>query len=130
MSILREAMTAYLSGLTTKTGNKIRWKDCAGELTIELIDADKEIYILRRYMDDFLFEYEYEADDIQKRIVYRNNRMVSRTHFRNGQMHGEHELWHHDGSLMDSLNYKNGTLHGKGIYNSQEVEYDNGFQIK
>ena len=50
MTLLHDAYTAWLAGITTKTGNEIHWEDEDGNpITIEPVDVSKEKYILRGY---------------------------------------------------------------------------------
>ncbi len=54
MTVLHDAMTAYLSGLATKKNDKeIWWVDKYGEkITVELVNADLETHIIRYYCED------------------------------------------------------------------------------
>lgn len=90
-NILQEALVALLSGLTTKTGNEIYWKDKFDQdITIEIIDIEQEEYIVRTY--------------------YENGQKWWETEYRNGQRHGKDIGWYKNGQKYREVEYKNDKL--------------------
>jgi len=91
MSLLHDAYTALLSGLTTKTGNEINWEDEEGEpITVEPIDINKEIYKVRHYWPNGNKHWEI---DYQK-----------------GQIHGKQIEWRENGEVKLEELCENGKL--------------------
>ena len=96
MTLLHDAYTAWLSGITTKTGNEIHWQDERGKpITIEPIDISKEKYIVRYY--------------------YSSGSKWSKQEYQNGQLHGKSVGWHESGKKWWEYEYQNGQRHGKSI---------------
>ena len=117
MTLLHDAYTALLSGLTTKTGNEIHWQDERGDpITIELVDVSKEKCIIRTY--------------------YSNGNKQYETEYQNNKCHGKETLWDKNGNKLWERNYRNGRPHGKHIswYENGnklcEMEYRNGVRVK
>lgn len=113
MSILHDAYTALLSGLTYKTGNEIHWQDKNGyPITIEPIDIKQCKYIIREY--------------------WNNGQKYSEKEFQNKQLHGKYFLWYYNGQKAWELKYQNGRRHGKIIgwwengLKMQEEEWKDG----
>ncbi len=67
MTLLHDAYTAYLSGLTTKLNEKeIWWQDKYGfKITVELVGVDLETYVVRYFYEDgnLRFEMNYCKDE-------------------------------------------------------------------
>jgi len=95
MTLLHDAMTAYLAGLTTKLNEKeIWWQNESGfKVTVELVDTDSEQYIVRRYYDNgnLWWQDNYckdkrhgscidylENGDLLSVYVYENGKTISR----------------------------------------------------
>ena len=113
MTLLHDAYTAWLAGLTTKTGNEIHWQNKNGiPITIEPIDMEKEKFVIRRY--------------------YSNGNKWWENEYQNGQLHGKFIRWHENGNKYREYKYQNGKPHGKYIewYENgskwREIEYKNG----
>jgi len=103
MSLLHDAYTALLSGLTHKTGNEIHWYNKDGcPITVEPIDIESESYMVRRYREDGSLRWE---------INYLQD-----------QPHGKCLGWHYNGQLHWETDYVNGQRHGKHIGWSREGE--------
>ena len=141
MSLLHDAYTALLSGLTTKTGNEIHWQDKKGNpITIEPIDVSKNKYIIRRYYSNGKkwWEDNYQNGQLHGKSIgwHENGNKWREEEWLNGQLHGKYTEWHYDGNKYRQDDYQNGQLHGKSIgwYKSGnkiwEVEYQNGKLIK
>ena len=117
MSLLHDAYTALLAGLTHKTGKEIHWYDKYNNpITIEPIDIENERYIIRYY--------------------YPNGQKQSEMGHKNGQRHGKYLWWYDNGKKLWEEEYKNGRRYGKslGWYENgqkcREEEYDNGELIR
>ena len=117
MSILHDAYTALLAGITTKTGNEIHWEDKYGNpITVELVDLETEAYTVRYY--------------------YKNGQKCWEINYQNDQLHGKHIGWYKSGQKRSEIDYHQGQPHGKYIWwyeNGQkqwEYEYQNGKRIK
>ena len=92
MSLLHDAYVALLSGLTTQNNrNEIYWKNNFGKpITIEIIDAETEIYIVRGYYGMYHGKWEscYKGDEL----------------------HGIQKMWDRNGYQWLSNIYENGKL--------------------
>lgn len=113
MNLLHEALTALLSGITTKTGEEIHWKDEYGRnITVELVDIKTGKYIIRYY--------------------YKNGQKDWQTEYQNDQAHGKHIVWYRNGQKQFEMEYSNGQMNGKYIEWQKnggkvyEGEYKNG----
>jgi len=101
MSILHDALTALLSGITTyKTGTKeIWWKDdYGGDITIEVVDAETESYVEREY--------------------YPNRQVRNEYHYHSGKLQGLCKGWYNNGQLWFRVNYRCGKRYGSYEYGS------------
>lgn len=139
MSLLQEAMMAFISGLTTKKGNEIKWQNATGlDITIEPINIEQEEYIIRRYYDNGNkhFETAYRGDkkhgkslcwDEKGQKVFEMSHIddkkhgtlerwdnkgirIERREYNNGLMNGEHITWDIRGKIKDIKKYKNGKI--------------------
>jgi len=130
MSILHEALTALLSGITTyKAGTKeILWQDKRNNaITIEAVAAETESYVVRRYWKNEKLWYEHNFQNGKRHGVsknwYANGQLSYEDSYQNGELHGickewhsngkEHELcrgWYRNGKLCYEDNYINGVL--------------------
>ena len=117
MTLLHDAYTAWLAGITTKTGNEIHWRDKYGNpITIEPVDVSKEKYIIRTY---------YSNGNKQYKLEYQNNKC-----------HGKETFWGTGGNKLYEKNYRNGRPHGKHISwdadgnKLWEMEHREGVRIK
>jgi antitoxin component YwqK of YwqJK toxin-antitoxin module len=138
MSILHDAYTALLAGLTHKTGNEIHWQDEYGySITIEPIDIEKETYIIRSYYPNGQknSEKEYKKNKLNgKYIIWDMNGWYSEKEFKNDMLNGVSLSFHHNGKKSYKVKYKNNLLHGKCIWwydNGQkelDIEYRNGLR--
>jgi len=96
MTLLHDAYTALLSGLTHRTGNEIHWHDGDGcPITVEPIDVDSDSYIVRRYRE--------------------SGSLNSEVHYCHNQRHGKDTVRHKNGQLMWEKNYHRGQIHGKSV---------------
>ena len=69
MSLLHDAYTALLSGLTTKTGNEIHWQDERGlPITIEVLDISLEWYVINWHNTKLSMREEYKEGRLIKRL--------------------------------------------------------------
>ena len=115
MSILHDAYTALLSGLTTKTGNEIHWEDKDGKpITIEPIDVENERYIVRYYYPNGQkdWEAEYQNDQLHGKSIrwYENGQKYWETDYQNNQLHGKSIGWYENGQKSWERDYQNGQL--------------------
>lgn len=90
-----EALTALLSGITTRKNTKeIWWKDENGNpITIEGTGEDS--WVVRRY--------------------YKNGQRHWKANYHQGQIHGKYIRWHPNGQKYWETNYHQDQLHGKDI---------------
>ena len=137
MSLLHDAYTALLSGLTTKTGNEIHWQNEHGvPITIEPVDVSNEKYIVRYYYSSGNRGWEAEYQNVNlhgKYIVWRENGNKDwELEYQNGQRHGKYIEWYPNGNKNIEKGYQNNELHGKYIKwdiignKKCEEEYKNG----
>lgn len=113
MTLLHDAYTALLSGLTTKTGNEIHWEDEYGiPITVEPIDIGKEKYIIRYYYLNGSKQYETECQGGLRHGKcirwYENGNKELEIEFQNGQRHGKFILCHENGDSCYEDEYRNG----------------------
>ena len=141
MTLLHDAYTALLSGLTTKTGNEIHWQNKFGEdITVEPIDVSKEKYIVRRYYpnENKEYEVEYQNGKLHGKSIYwwQNGNKHWEQEYQNGQRHGKYIGWDENGNKKLESGWQNGQFHGKHIGWDEngnkiwEFEYRNGKLIK
>jgi antitoxin component YwqK of YwqJK toxin-antitoxin module len=141
MSILHDAYTALLAGLTYRIGKEIHWYDKNNNsITIEPIDVENEKYIKRGYYSNGqkLWEAEYQNDKRHGKSLgwYDNGQRWWIIKYKNGFRHGKLLRWFDNGQKEREEKYKNGFRHGKFLswgYNGIkecEVEYQNGQIIK
>jgi len=113
MTLLHDAYTALLSGLTHKTGNEIHWHDEDGyPITVEPIDVDAETYVVRHYREsngDLYWEGRYQKKQLHGKSTgwHPNGQKYWEEGYRQGQLHESIE-WGEDGTLMCELYYING----------------------
>jgi len=119
MTLLHDALTAFISGITTKKPNteEINWEDENGSpITVECIDAETEKYIVRYYYENGKLYYEHP--------------------YQHGKRHGIWKGWYENGQLQYEHFYQHGQEHGicKGWYKNGQLEYEehweNGKRIK
>jgi antitoxin component YwqK of YwqJK toxin-antitoxin module len=120
MSLLHDAYTALLSGLTYKTGNEIHWKDEYGNpITVEPVDIEKCRYIVKYYYSNRQVEHEMEYQNEKyhgKSIAwYANGNKEFENEYQNGKRHGKSIRWYGNGNKKFEREYQNGKLHGKYI---------------
>ncbi len=114
MTVLHDAMTAYLSGLTAKKNKKeIWWQDKNGyKITVELVDADLETYIVREYYDNgkLWFEMNYCKDQLHGLLkCYNDNgNLAWEYNYLKSQRHGLCKHYYDNGNLRTQYNYNNG----------------------
>ena len=91
MTLLHDAYTALLSGLTHKTGNEIHWQDNnKNQITIEPINIEKGKYIIRYYDE--------------------NGKLYLEIGYKNGKLHGKYKFWYNNGNPNFEEMYQNGKL--------------------
>jgi len=118
MTLLHDAMTAYLAGLTTKrTEKEIWWENERGDkLTVELVSVRWGKHIIRSYYENGNLNEEYNYFKNQRhglcRCYYENSILHWETNYRKGTLHGTYKDYYKDGSLRQSGNYYNGNEHG------------------
>jgi len=117
MTLLHDAYTALLSGLTHRTGNEIHWHDKHGcPITVEPVDVERESYLVRRYNDDGILcgEEGYSQGKIHgKRIsLYLNGQKCWEADYHQGQLHGKCMGWYENGQLNWKINYIQDQRHG------------------
>ena len=113
MTLLHDAYTALLSGLTTKTGNEIHWQDERGfPITIEPVDISKEKYIVRYYHENGnkKQEREYQNGQIHGKCIgwYKNGNKWWEDEYQNGKRHGKYTCWYENGNKIWEEEYQNG----------------------
>jgi len=80
MTLLHDAYTALLDGLTHKTGNEIHWYDEHGNsITVEPVDVEQERYVVRYYRKGGSLDLE--------------------ENYQQEQLHGKSIVWHLNGNL-------------------------------
>jgi antitoxin component YwqK of YwqJK toxin-antitoxin module len=141
MNLLQEVLTAFLAGLTHKTGNEIHWEDKYKDpMTVEPIDIEKGKYIVRYYYEDGNkhWEEEYQNGRRHGKYIawYKNGNKCWEEEYQNGQQHGKDIRWRQNGNKYWESEYQNGQLHGKslGWYEDGnkrwEHEYRNGQRVR
>jgi antitoxin component YwqK of YwqJK toxin-antitoxin module len=141
MSILHDAYTALLAGLTHKTGNEIHWyNEYNNTITIEPIDTENEKYIVRKYYPggQKYCEIEYQNNQRNGKYLrwYDNGQKWMEIEYQNDQRHGIYLEWFGNGQKYWEKEYKNGQLHGKYLVWSlngkkcYDLEYQNNDIIK
>ena len=141
MTLLHDAYTAWLSGITTKTGNEIHWQDEKGyPITIEPVDVSKGKYIVRHYYSNGnkYLEEEYQNEKLHGKCFgwYISRNKSWEQEYQNGQPHGKSIDWYESGNKYREDEYQNGRLYGKSIgwddggNKLWESEYRNGIKIK
>jgi antitoxin component YwqK of YwqJK toxin-antitoxin module len=141
MSLLREAFTALLSGLTYKIGNEIHWEDRNGNpITVEPINTEENKYIVRYYWENGnkWWEYEYQNGQLHGKWIawYKNGNKRWEREYQNGQLHGKCIRWYKNGNKCWEHECQNGQRYGKCIdwYENGnkrwEEEYQNGKLIR
>jgi len=113
VSLLHDAMTALLSGITTyKAGTKeILWQDKYNtDITIEVVDVKTESYIERKY--------------------YNNGQLHYKDNYQNGKQHGLCKEWHDNEQLYYEGNYQNGKQHGlcKAWLDNGQLYYEENYR--
>ncbi len=89
---VHDVMAAYLAGLVTKLNEKeIWWQDKNGyKITVELVDADLETYVVREY--------------------HRRGRLWYEENYLNDQLHGLRRIYDRSGKLYLEENYCEGRV--------------------
>jgi len=153
-TILHDAYTALLSGLTHRTGKEIHWVDKDGDtITVEPVDVERESYVVRYYYRDgsLYFEIHYLQDKLHgkcrwwhpngqpqweenyhqgqrhgKRISYLNSQKCWEEGYFKGQLHGKSTGWYTNGQKSWEKNHHQGQLHGKDIgwYEDGTLRYE------
>jgi len=101
MSLLHDAYTALISGLTRRTGKEIHWYDKYGrQITVEPIDVERENYVVRQYDE--------------------NGVLWDEAHYLKDQLHGKSTEWYPNGQKWLEECWKNGQRHGKEILYSED----------
>lgn len=113
MSLLDDVYTAYLAGLTEKTGNEIHWVDEVGiPITVESLRLKTKRYTVRYY--------DKESKKIIKKVVFQDDAICSETYYshrmteyaqyKNGLLHGRRIIRYEDGRKTIRQLYKNGVM--------------------
>ncbi len=116
MTLLHDAMAAYLSGLTTKKNEKeIWWWDESGyKITVELVNARWEKYIVRYYYDNGNLSSEYNYFKGQYHGLCKgycdNGNLRSEYNYFKGRRHGLCKYYYDNGNLRSEYNYNHGSL--------------------
>ena len=140
MSILHDAYTALLAGLTHKTGNEIHWQDNNNNpITIEPIDAENERYIVRTYYSNGqkYHETEYQNNIRHGKHIewFENGEKSAEREYENDRPHGKHIEWYNKDNRYSEYEYCHGKRHGKFIWfdllgnKTFETEYKNNFLV-
>jgi len=120
VTLLHDAYTALLAGLTYKTGNEIHWHDKDGsQITVEPVDVEAGSYIVRRYCKNGSLDLEenYSKEQLHgKRIIWHlNGKKFLEGDYHQGQLHGKCMGWYPNGQLDWEANYIQGQRHGLSI---------------
>jgi len=115
MSLLHDAYTALLAGLTYKTGNEIHWYGKDGyPITVEPVDVGRESYIIRCYYVDggLCREVNYHQDQLHGKYQwwYPNGQLRWEENYHHGQQHGRDAWWREDGTLQYERHYIYGRI--------------------
>jgi len=121
MTLLHDAYTALLSGLTHRTGNEIHWHDENGHpITVEPVDVEVGSYVVKYYREDgnLYWEIHYLQDQRHGKSIgwYENGQLQWETGYHQGQMHGKDIKWYTNGQLYWEINYIQKQRHGKSIF--------------
>jgi len=121
MSLLHDAYTALLSGLTHRTGKEINWHDSVGNpITVEPINVESESYVVRYYREDggLWREENYMQSKLHGKYRWRypNGQLHWEEDYVNGQRHGKFIWWHENGQEHVRENYVDGKPHGKSMW--------------
>jgi len=119
MTLLHDAYTALLAGLTHKAGDEIHWHDNYGHpITVEPVDVDTERCVVRRYSNGSLHcenDYLQGQKHGKHRGWHYNGQLWWETDYTKDQRHGKSVWWHKNGQKEREVNYVNGQFHGKCI---------------
>jgi len=120
MTLLHDAYTALIAGLTHKDGNEIHWQDSRGRpITVEPINVEQDSYIVRCYREggSLYSEAHYRQGQRHgKRIVwYSKGQKEFEVDYNQDQIHGKFHGWHCNGKKWWERDYYQGKLHGKHL---------------
>jgi len=121
MTLLHDAYTALLSGLTHRTGKEINWHDRDGNpITVEPVDVERDRYVVRYYDENGVLwnQAHYLQDQLHGKRTewYENGQLQWDTDFVNGKLHGKDIGWYDNGQLQLEKHYNHNQLHGKCIW--------------
>jgi len=121
MTLLHNAYTALLSGLTHRTGKEIHWHDEDGyPITVEPVDVERESCVVRYYGNDssLCIEKNYLQDQLHGKSTYWycKGQKQYELNYHYNQRHNKSMSWYENGQLKWELNYVSGQLHGKYIW--------------
>jgi len=126
MTLLHDAYTALLSGLTHRTGNRIHWYDEDGKpITVEPVDVDG--YRVSYYRgESILCSETYNIkNQLHGQYVwwYPNGQKEWEAYYHQGQKHGRCVGHHPDGQKWIEEYFTNGQRHGKSTrwYKNESV---------
>jgi len=136
-TLLHDAYIAWMSDITTKTGNEIHWKNEYGEdITVEPVDMKECRYIVRKYYDNGqkYWEIEYKDNKLHGKDIawYKNGQKMWEKEYKDNKKQGKSISWYENGQKWWEVDYLNGQCHGKGLRwhkNGQkywETDYLNG----
>ena len=113
MTLLHDAYTALLSGLTMKTGNEIHWEDQYGNpITVEPIDITEHRYVVRWCYENGnkWWEEEYHQNQRHGKSIewYKNGNKRWEEEWKNGKQHRKDISWYENGNKSWEEEYKDG----------------------
>ena len=116
---LEKLLTELLSGIAQYKPNtkEIYTKNKYGiPITVEILDANTEAYIVRNYYDNGQLEYRFKYLNGKEHGTWKswdeNGKLWFQEEYRNGKSHGTWKVWHENGKLLYQNEYQNGKLHG------------------
>jgi len=131
MTLLDDAMTAYISGLATKLNEKEIWwiDDYGNKVTVELVNARWEKYIVRHYYNNGKLRWEYNyCKDLchgPAKAYSENGILIIEENFKNDMRDGLDKVYYTNGKLKHEAYYKNGELNGlyKAYFKSGNLKF-------
>ncbi len=116
MNYAKQALTALNNGLTQyRPGTKeIEWVDIEhNPITVEIIDANTEQYIVRFHEPelgiDFVVEYKGEQKH-GKCMLYDEWELLEERHYEDGELHGPSIWYYSSGDKLVERHYDKGKL--------------------
>jgi antitoxin component YwqK of YwqJK toxin-antitoxin module len=113
MTLLHDAYTALLAGLTHRTGKEIHWHNIHNQpITIEPIDVDTETYIVREYYHNGNLKCEDKYINNQREglvsVYYDTGELYFTWEFKNNKLVGNVKMYEKDGEQIPECEFDDG----------------------